>query len=106
MLFLLTQFLDDWYEGMLIPKDSTLFIATWAIHHTEELFPDHDTFDPERYVDHPKLANDYAGSPEWSSRDKSCRFLLSNLTNWLCLSTSLWLWCRPSSLPRSTLRGA
>ncbi|KAJ5982934.1 hypothetical protein N7481_005033 [Penicillium waksmanii] len=53
---------SDWYEGMLIPKDSTLFVATWAIHHTEELFQDHDTFDPERYANHPKLANDYAGS--------------------------------------------
>jgi cytochrome P450 len=58
---------------MLIPKDSTLFLATWAMHHTEELFPDHDTFNPERYANHPKLANDYAGSPEWSNRDRSCR---------------------------------
>ncbi|KAL2847563.1 cytochrome P450 [Aspergillus pseudoustus] len=65
---------DDWYEGMFIPKDSTLFVATWAIHHTEGLFPNHDTFDPERYANHPKLANDYAGSPEWSNRDK-CRRL-------------------------------
>jgi hypothetical protein len=29
---------------MLIPKDSTLFVATWAIHHSEDLFSDHDTF--------------------------------------------------------------
>ncbi|KEZ41471.1 hypothetical protein SAPIO_CDS7617 [Scedosporium apiospermum] len=61
---------DDWYEGMLIPKDSTLFVPVWALHHSEELFKDNDTFDPERYANHPKLANDYAGSPEWSNRDK------------------------------------
>jgi cytochrome P450 len=61
---------DDWYKGMLIPKDSTLFVATWALHHTDSLFPDHDTFNPDRYKDHPKLANDYAGSPDWSSRDE------------------------------------
>ncbi|CAM1509768.1 Fc.00g001030.m01.CDS01 [Cosmosporella sp. VM-42] len=53
---------DDWYEGMLIPKDSTLFVPVWALHHTEELFKNHDTFDPDRFVDHPKLANDYAGT--------------------------------------------
>ncbi|KAJ0269254.1 hypothetical protein COL940_012615 [Colletotrichum noveboracense] len=29
----------------------------------------HDTFNPDRYLKHPKLANDYAGSPEWSNRD-------------------------------------
>lgn len=63
---------DDWYNGMLIPKDSTLFIATWAIHHSEDHFSDHDTFDPDRFKDHPKLANDYAGSPDWMHRDKSC----------------------------------
>lgn len=86
-------FSDDWYEGMFIPKDSTLFVATWAIHHTEDLFADHDTFNPDRYRNHPKLANDYAGSPEWSNRDKlplfpnpprkiqnSSYFLIS--TNW------------------------
>lgn len=56
---------------MLIPKDSTVFVATWAIHHSEDLFPDHDTFNPDRYKNHPKLANDYAGSPDWSNRDKS-----------------------------------
>ncbi|EAW15397.1 cytochrome P450 [Aspergillus fischeri NRRL 181] len=61
---------DDWYEGMLIPKDSTVFIATWAIHHNEQIYKDHDVFDPDRYKDHPKLANDYAGSPDWSNRDK------------------------------------
>ncbi|KAF2774012.1 putative cytochrome P450 oxidoreductase [Teratosphaeria nubilosa] len=60
---------DDWYEGMLIPKDSTLFVAVWALHHTEGLFSDHDTFDPDRYQGHARLANDYAGSPEWSNRD-------------------------------------
>ncbi|KKA22700.1 Cytochrome P450 oxidoreductase [Rasamsonia emersonii CBS 393.64] len=68
---ILTELPDDWYDGMLIPKDSTVFVATWAIHHSEDLFPDHDTFNPDRYKNHPKLANDYAGSPDWSNRDKS-----------------------------------
>ncbi|KAK1722091.1 cytochrome P450 [Colletotrichum lupini] len=60
---------DDEYNGMLIPKDSTIFIPTWALHHTEENYPDAERFDPDRYLKHPKLANDYAGSPEWENRD-------------------------------------
>ncbi|KAJ0351053.1 hypothetical protein COL154_013062 [Colletotrichum chrysophilum] len=60
---------DDEYNGMFIPKDSTVFIATWALHHTDANYPGHDTFNPDRYLNHPKLANDYAGSPEWSNRD-------------------------------------
>ncbi|KAI8170506.1 Cytochrome P450 monooxygenase yanC [Colletotrichum sp. SAR 10_70] len=60
---------NDEYNGMFIPKDSTVFIATWALHHTDANYPSHDTFNPDRYLKHPKLANDYAGSPEWSNRD-------------------------------------
>jgi Cytochrome P450 len=64
---------------MFIPKDSTLFVAVWAIHHTEGLFSDHDTFDPERYASHPKLANEYAGSPDYESRDKYIQSFLFGL---------------------------
>jgi cytochrome P450 len=55
---------------MFIPKDSTVFVAVWAIHHTEQIYSDHDTFNPDRYDSHPRLANDYAGSPDWAKRDK------------------------------------
>ena len=54
---------------MLIPKDSTVFVPVWAIHHTDTIFEDDETFNPDRYLDHPKLANDYAGSPDWEHRD-------------------------------------
>ncbi|EEU44533.1 uncharacterized protein NECHADRAFT_96455 [Fusarium vanettenii 77-13-4] len=60
---------DDEYQGMLIPKDSTIFIPTWAIHHNENIYKDPETFDPDRYAQHPRLANDYAGSPDWANRD-------------------------------------
>ncbi|KAF4813759.1 Cytochrome P450 monooxygenase yanC [Colletotrichum siamense] len=60
---------NDEYNGMFIPKDSTVFIATWALHHTDANYPSHDTFNPDRYLNHLKLANDYAGSPEWINRD-------------------------------------
>jgi len=60
---------DDWYEGMFFPKDTTLFIATWAIHHIEDIYAKEDDFDPDRYLHHDKLANDYAGSSDWKKRD-------------------------------------
>lgn len=62
--------IDDWYEGMLIPKDSTVFLAAWAIHQDEKLYPDHNTFNPDRFVNHKKLANEYAVGPDWQQRDK------------------------------------
>lgn len=59
---------DDYYEGMLIPKDSTVIVPVWALHHGDE-FEDHDAFRPERYLGFDKLANDYAGSSDWKNRD-------------------------------------
>ncbi|CZR64460.1 uncharacterized protein PAC_14358 [Phialocephala subalpina] len=60
---------DDKYEGMFIPKDTTVFIATWAIHHLDSIYQDSDKFNPDRYLDHQKLANDYAGTSDYSMRD-------------------------------------
>ncbi|RSL73400.1 hypothetical protein CEP53_000723 [Fusarium sp. AF-6] len=60
---------NDMYQGMLIPKDSAIFIPTWAIHHGENIYEDPETFNPDRYAQHPRLANDYAGSPDWANRD-------------------------------------
>lgn len=65
----LANWSDDEYEGMFIPKDSTVFIPTWALHHSEHIYADPDTFNPDRYLNHKRLANDYAGSPDWESRD-------------------------------------
>lgn len=53
---------------MLIPKDSTIIVPVWALHHGDE-FEDDEAFDPDRYLGHSKLANDYAGSPDWQNRD-------------------------------------
>ena len=60
---------DDEYEGMHIPKDSMIFLATWAIHHSDAEFEDHERFNPDRYLKFDKLANDYAGAADWASRD-------------------------------------
>lgn len=63
---------DDWYKGMLIPKDSTVIIPSYAIHRSEMWnYTDPDNFDPSRFLGHPRLASDYAGSPDYNNRDKS-----------------------------------
>ncbi|TVY53947.1 Cytochrome P450 monooxygenase patI [Lachnellula cervina] len=62
---------DGYYKGMLIPKDSTIFIPTWAIHHSEEIFEDHEAFNPDRFLNFPKLASEYAGSANWEERDNA-----------------------------------
>jgi cytochrome P450 len=63
---------DDYYEGMLIPKDSTIFIPIWALNNSEtQGFTEPETYNPDRYIDFPRLANDYAGSPDYNARDKS-----------------------------------
>jgi len=60
---------DDWYRGWLIPKGTTLFIATWAIHHSDQFYKDPERFNPDRFTGYTRLANDYAGSPDWAGRD-------------------------------------
>ncbi|EXJ79931.1 hypothetical protein A1O3_08216 [Capronia epimyces CBS 606.96] len=60
---------DDWYNGMLIPKGSTVFLPVWAVHHSEGIYEDAERFNPDRYAGMTKLANDYAGSPDYEKRD-------------------------------------
>lgn len=55
---------------MLFPKDSTVWLAAWAIHQSDEEYPDHDRFNPDRFKNHTKLANEYAVGPDWQGRDK------------------------------------
>ncbi|KIX96478.1 uncharacterized protein Z520_07744 [Fonsecaea multimorphosa CBS 102226] len=51
---------DDWYNGMYFPKDCTVWLAAWAIHHNDDIYPDHERFNPDRFLNHDKLANEYA----------------------------------------------
>ena len=54
---------------MLIPKNTTIFVGIYAMHQDESLYPDHETFNPDRYLNHPKLANEYAVGPDYMNRD-------------------------------------
>lgn len=55
---------------MFIPKGTMIFVGIWAIHQNEESFPNHDHFNPDRYLGHPKLANEYAVGSDYNRRDK------------------------------------
>ncbi|EAU86925.2 cytochrome P450 [Coprinopsis cinerea okayama7 len=41
---------DDVYRGMYIPKGSLIFANIWAMTRDERIFPDPETFNPERYL--------------------------------------------------------
>jgi cytochrome P450 len=55
---------------MLIPKDSIIIIPTWALHRDENVYPDPKTYNPDRFLQHPGLAADYAGKGDPMKRDE------------------------------------
>ena len=46
---------DDEYMGYHIPKDATIVGGHWAISMDEELYPNPDKFEPERFLENPDL---------------------------------------------------
>lgn len=44
------MWVDDWYDGYLIPKGSLIIPNYWAMHHDPEVFPEPDEFRPERFL--------------------------------------------------------
>ena len=41
---------DDMYEGYFIPKGATIFSLSHTMHEDEELYPDHQEYRPERFL--------------------------------------------------------
>ncbi|KAF2752798.1 cytochrome P450 [Pseudovirgaria hyperparasitica] len=60
---------EDWYDGFRIPKDSAIVLTAYSLHRNSYDQP--NIYNPDRFIDHPKLAMDYAGSPDYMNRDKS-----------------------------------
>jgi hypothetical protein len=60
---------DVKYKGYTIPKDSVVSIQQYPIHYDPSLFPDPETFKPERYLNHPHRAGVYAASADPYDRD-------------------------------------
>lgn len=60
---------DAWFDGMLLPKGSVVFLNTWGLHMDEARYTEPDKFDPDRYMGKVLLANEYAVSSDYSTRD-------------------------------------
>lgn len=56
-----------------------VFVGIWAMHHDKSEYAKPDEFNPDRYINHPKLANEYAVSPNFSNRDEFFYLPLSPL---------------------------
>ena len=41
---------DDWYEGFLIPKGTTVIPNVWGMNHDPTIYPAPDVFRPERFL--------------------------------------------------------
>ncbi|KAL2813454.1 hypothetical protein BJX63DRAFT_432035 [Aspergillus granulosus] len=48
---------DDWINGHLIPKNSTIITNGWGLHQDSTRFPHPDTFDPTHYAGIASLAS-------------------------------------------------
>ncbi|MCJ1403644.1 hypothetical protein MMC11_006867 [Xylographa trunciseda] len=60
---------DDYVDGMHLPKDSTIILNVWALHHDADKWQSPEHFIPERYKDYPGLAPVYAASKDFDKRD-------------------------------------
>jgi len=48
---------DDYYNGYLIPKGTTVLGNLWAINHSPVYYPDPHTFEPRRFLQDPQFAD-------------------------------------------------
>ncbi|KAH8693657.1 putative cytochrome P450 [Talaromyces proteolyticus] len=60
---------DEWVDGKLLPKGTTLIMNTWGLHHDEKQFANPDVFNPDRYAGKTLSAAEYAISPDYENRD-------------------------------------
>ena len=82
---------------MLIPKDASIFIPIHALHFSH--YDEPEMYNPDRYLKHPRLAMDYAGSPDYENRDhyaygagrRICVGIhLAERTQWRITARLLW----------------
>lgn len=62
----LTQ--DDWVNGYLLPKGTTVIINAWGMHHDPTRYKNPEAFDPDHFAGCTKLAPDLANGP-YEDRD-------------------------------------
>ena len=82
---------------MLIPKDATIFFPPYILNNTP--YSDPEMYNPDRFLGHPRLATDYAGSPDYMNRDhyaygsgrRICVGIhLAERTQWRITARILW----------------
>ncbi|TVY29831.1 Cytochrome P450 monooxygenase, partial [Lachnellula hyalina] len=90
---------DDMVNGMSIPKNSTIILNVWGLHHDPVLVPDPDTFNPSRFATRTLLAPEYASSADYENRDhygygsgrRICPGIhLAERNLWLAMAKLLW----------------
>ncbi|XXH01658.1 hypothetical protein Hte_008018 [Hypoxylon texense] len=60
---------DDEIDGLRIPKDSTVVLNIWGIHHDANRYANPEVFNPDRFQDKTQLASVYANSGDYRRRD-------------------------------------
>ncbi|KAI4256950.1 MAG: hypothetical protein L6R42_005934, partial [Xanthoria sp. 1 TBL-2021] len=60
---------DDFYRGRLIPKGAAVIPNLTALHQDEELYPNPDVFEPERFKGHDLDSASSAIQPDYIHRD-------------------------------------
>ncbi|GKT82454.1 cytochrome P450 [Colletotrichum tofieldiae] len=91
---------DHWYDGMLIPAGSTIFIPAYALNHSSESSPDPSNYNPDHFIPQAnKLAPELAAASRYSERDhysygagrRICvGFHLAERTQWRIIAQILW----------------
>ncbi|KAF7372766.1 Cytochrome P450 2B19 [Mycena sanguinolenta] len=81
------------YKGKeyFIPKGSIIFAVTWAIEHNQERFKDHDSFQPDRFLDDTKnLKAGYETSAFGFGRRVCPGTPFAERTLWINIAMILW----------------
>jgi len=74
-------------------------IPQYALHHTPSNYPNPSAYNPDRYLQHPGLATEYAASSDFANRDhytygagrRICAGIhLAERTQWRMLARLLW----------------
>ncbi|KZL68134.1 cytochrome P450 [Colletotrichum tofieldiae] len=91
---------DHWYDGMLIPAGSTIFIPAYGLNHHADSSPDPEAYNPEHFLPiADKLAPELAASPKYNERDhysygagrRMCVGLhLAERSQWRMIAQILW----------------
>ncbi|CCO31959.1 Steroid 17-alpha-hydroxylase/17,20 lyase [Rhizoctonia solani AG-1 IB] len=60
---------DDYFEGLYLPKDSTIICNTWAIHSNPDRYDEPHLFKPERFLDEKMSMSDLTTQADPYKRD-------------------------------------